>query len=489
MAQGMGFGDNTVASLITRGLAETARLGAVFGADPMTFAGLAGLGDLVATCSSPLSRNRTFGERLGRGETLEQAQQASRGQVVEGVKSCRSVLELADRYGADVPITRSSGGGLFPRDEPRRHGQRADAAGHQARVASCLRLPGPTRRGPVAIPGHSRRTRRRWHDCHGVTGRRIRVAVVYGGRSSEHGVSVVSAGSVMSALDPEKYDVIPVGITRHGGWVLTEVDPEKLQVTGRTLPEVETGSAVVLPGDPTAGRLVVFEPGAGVRVLDAVDVVFPVLHGRFGEDGTIQGLLEMAGVPYVGPGVLASARSPWTRSSPRSCCVPRGCRVGDYAVLRRGDLVSAIDLTALGMPVFVKPARSGSSVGITNVRQPADLADAVVEALRHDDKVLVEAAVPGREGGMRRAGEATTGDLWPACRRRSGWSEITTGTTSRQNTSTTPASSDVPARLPADVTERVRDLACRAFVALRLRRARPRRLLLSARMEASWSMR
>jgi glycerol-3-phosphate dehydrogenase (NAD(P)+) len=107
MAQGMGFGDNTVASLITRGLAETARLGAVLGADPMTFAGLAGLGDLVATCSSPLSRNRTFGERLGRGETLEEAQQATQGQVAEGVKSCRSVLELADRSGVDVPITRA----------------------------------------------------------------------------------------------------------------------------------------------------------------------------------------------------------------------------------------------------------------------------------------------------------------------------------------------------------------------------------------------
>ncbi len=119
MAKGMGFGDNTIASLITRGLAETARLGAVLGADPMTFAGLAGLGDLVATCSSPLSRNRTFGERLGRGETLEQAQQATHGQVVEGVKSCRSVLELADRHGVEVPITRARRGRLLRRAEPR----------------------------------------------------------------------------------------------------------------------------------------------------------------------------------------------------------------------------------------------------------------------------------------------------------------------------------------------------------------------------------
>ena len=104
MAIGMGFGDNTRASLITRGLAETARLGATLGADPMTFAGLAGLGDLVATCSSPLSRNRTFGERLGRGETMDQAQAGTR-QTAEGVKSCRSVLDLAHRHGVDVPIT------------------------------------------------------------------------------------------------------------------------------------------------------------------------------------------------------------------------------------------------------------------------------------------------------------------------------------------------------------------------------------------------
>ncbi len=105
IGQGMGFGDNSIASIITRGLAETARLGQRLGADPLTFAGLAGLGDLVATCSSPLSRNRTFGERLGRGETLDQAQEATHGQVVEGVKSCRSVLELARHHGVDVPIT------------------------------------------------------------------------------------------------------------------------------------------------------------------------------------------------------------------------------------------------------------------------------------------------------------------------------------------------------------------------------------------------
>jgi len=123
IAQGMGFGYNTVASLITRGLAETARLGVELGADPLTFAGLAGLGDLVATCASPLSRNRTFGERLGQGETLEQAQEALHGQVAEGVKSCRSVLDLAHQHGVDVPITAAVEAVCFRGLSPRKMGE------------------------------------------------------------------------------------------------------------------------------------------------------------------------------------------------------------------------------------------------------------------------------------------------------------------------------------------------------------------------------
>jgi D-alanine-D-alanine ligase len=297
-----------------------------------------------------------------------------------------------------------------------------------------------------------------------VTGRRIRVAVVYGGRSNEHGVSVVSAGSVMSALDPEKYDVVSIGITRDGAWVLTEVDPEKLQVTGRSLPEVETGSAVVLPGDPTAARLVILEPGAGVRALDSVDVVFPVLHGRFGEDGTIQGLLEMAGVPYVGPGVLASAVA-MDKEFAKKLLRAEGLPVGDYAVLRRGEAVSTIDLAPLGLPVFVKPARSGSSVGITKVRQAADLPAAVAEALRHDDKVLIEAAVLGREVecGVLESDDGRPAASVPAEIRLVGdhdWYDF------EAKYLDDACEFDVPANLPADVTERVRELACRAFVAL-----------------------
>ena len=124
IAHGMGFGDNTLATVITRGLAETSRLGVELGADPLTFAGLAGMGDLVATCSSPLSRNRTFGLRLGLGETLEQAQEATHGQVAEGVKSCRSVLDLARRHDIDVPITAAVEAVCFRGLTPARHARR-----------------------------------------------------------------------------------------------------------------------------------------------------------------------------------------------------------------------------------------------------------------------------------------------------------------------------------------------------------------------------
>ena len=146
------------------------------------------------------------------------------------------------------------------------------------------------------------------------TPRKTRIAVVFGGRSTEHAVSAVSAGGILAALDPDEFEVMPVGITREGRWVLTNGDPAALAIDGRRMPEITatSGDAVVLPGDPTSGGLVVLDPADGARALGDVDVVFPVLHGAYGEDGTIQGLLELANVPYVGAGVLASP-SAWTR--------------------------------------------------------------------------------------------------------------------------------------------------------------------------------
>ncbi|MGI8760476.1 MAG: D-alanine--D-alanine ligase family protein [Jatrophihabitantaceae bacterium] len=293
---------------------------------------------------------------------------------------------------------------------------------------------------------------------------RIRVAVVYGGRSSEHGISVLSAGSVIAALDPAKYDVVPVGITPAGAWMLTGADPEALRISGRVLPQVRTGTAVVLPGDPSAAGLVSVEPGAGVRVLESVDVVFPVLHGRFGEDGTIQGLLEMAGVPYVGPGVFASAAA-MDKEFTKKLLGAEGLDVGRYAVIRRPEEVSTVDLQHLGLPVFVKPARAGSSVGITKVRAWADLPDAVASAFEHDSKVLVEAAVTGREvecGVLEDDSGRPVASVPAEIRvvRGHDWYDF------EAKYLDDACEFDVPARLPAGVTERLQDAACRAFVAL-----------------------
>jgi D-alanine-D-alanine ligase len=295
--------------------------------------------------------------------------------------------------------------------------------------------------------------------------RKVRVAVVFGGRSTEHAISCVSAGSVLAALDRAAYEVVPVGITPKGAWVLTSGDPESLRLTGRELPAVDTGTAVVLPGDPTAGGLVVVEPGAGAGVLQGVDVVFPVLHGPYGEDGTIQGLLEMAGVPYVGSGVLASAVA-MDKEYTKKLLRAEGLPVGPHAVVRPGGALSAADRDRLGLPAFVKPARGGSSIGITRVTDWAEL-DAAIEAARQvDPKVLVEAAVPGREvevGVLEGLAGGPPEVSVPAeirLVRGHDWYDF------EAKYLDDACEFDVPADLPAPVAEELRSLASRAFTAL-----------------------
>src|SRR3954447_14243223 len=231
-----------------------------------------------------------------------------------------------------------------------------------------------------------------------TTPRKTRVAVVFGGRSSEHAISCVSAGSILAALDPDEYDVVPVGITREGRWVLAVGDPARLSIADRRLPEIaaEAGTAVVLPADPTASDLIVREPADGAASLAGVDVVFPALHGAYGEDGTIQGMLEMAGIPYVGANVFASAAA-MDKEFTKKLAAAEGIPVGPYAVLRAGCSLSAADKDRRGLPVFVKPARAGSSPGITKVSDWAQLDEAVATARRIDPKVLVERAIVGRE--------------------------------------------------------------------------------------------
>jgi D-alanine-D-alanine ligase len=293
---------------------------------------------------------------------------------------------------------------------------------------------------------------------------RIRVAVVYGGRSSEHGISVVSAGSVISALDPAKYEVVPVGITPEGGWVLTDGDPAAMRIVERQVPEVAKGTAVVLSGDPAAPGLVALEPGAGAQALAGVDVVFPVLHGRFGEDGTIQGLLEMAGVPYVGPGVFASAAA-MDKEFTKKLLRAEGLDVGRFAVVRRGTDVDPLQLHHLGLPVFVKPARAGSSVGITRVRDWATLPDALEAAFEHDCKALVEAAVVGREiecGVLEDEHGLPEASLPAEIRvlRGHDWYDF------EAKYLDDACEFDVPALLSAELTEKVRGAARTAFTAL-----------------------
>jgi D-alanine-D-alanine ligase len=300
-----------------------------------------------------------------------------------------------------------------------------------------------------------------------TTPRKTRVAIVFGGRSSEHAISCVSAGSILAALDPDEYDVLPVGITRAGQWVLTNGDPSRLRIADRRLPEItaESGSAVVLPADPTGNGLMVLDPTDGVRALAEVDVVFPALHGVYGEDGTIQGLLEMAGIPYVGANVFASAAA-MDKEFSKKLAAAEGIPVGPYAVLRAGVSLSTVDRDRLGLPVFVKPSRAGSSYGITKVSDWADLDAAIATARQIDPKVLVEAAIVGREiecGVLE--GEAG-GTAEPSM-----LAEISVVSdhdfydfTAKYLDNS--CRYDVPADLPEAVTRRVQEYACRTFTAL-----------------------
>ncbi|MCK1798803.1 D-alanine--D-alanine ligase [Streptomyces sp. XM4193] len=237
-----------------------------------------------------------------------------------------------------------------------------------------------------------------------------RVAVVFGGRSSEHGISVVTAGAVLNAIDRDKYDVLPIGITRDGRWVRAVDDPAGMAIGGGKLPDVDRlptqGSGkVLLPLEPTGREVLACEPGSVPEELGDVDVVFPVLHGPYGEDGTLQGMLELSGVPYVGAGVLSSAVS-MDKEYMKRVFTSYGLPVGPYTVLRprewEQDRAAArkkvVDFAGdHGWPVFVKPARAGSSMGITKVEDVTGLDEAVEEARRHDPKVLVESMLHGRE--------------------------------------------------------------------------------------------
>jgi D-alanine-D-alanine ligase len=207
---------------------------------------------------------------------------------------------------------------------------------------------------------------------------RLRVALLFGGRSAEHDVSVLSAGNVFRALDPSRYEVVPIGITRAGTWLLCTL-------TGEVFPTrvPERGPHVALvPGG--AGRLLVLPEGGPAEPSLPIDVVFPVLHGPFGEDGTLQGTAELAGVPYVGSGVLGSAAA-MDKDAAKRLMRERGLPIPRFQSFTFGETPSfdAV-IQELGRPVFVKPARLGSSVGVGKAGTEEEFTAAVAEAFRHD---------------------------------------------------------------------------------------------------------
>ena len=224
---------------------------------------------------------------------------------------------------------------------------------------------------------------------------RRRVLVLFGGRSSEHSISCVSAAGILRALDPARYDVTAVGILPDGRWVRVPADPAALDAVDGQLPVVaDSGTGAALLPEPVGD-------GAGLPelVLRGVDVVFPVLHGPWGEDGTIQGLLEMAGIPYVGSGVFASAAA-MDKGHMKAMLAHAGLPVAPWTLVTarewRADPAACLErISALGFPLFIKPARAGSSVGISKVTDRADLEAAVREAQSWDPRIIAEAAVVG----------------------------------------------------------------------------------------------
>jgi D-alanine-D-alanine ligase len=276
------------------------------------------------------------------------------------------------------------------------------------------------------------------------------VAVLIGGRSTEHEISCVSGGSIVAALDPARYDVTVVGIARDGRWVRHSDDSLGLLTQVGALPEI---SADAIDAD--------------LRTSLAVDVVFPVLHGPWGEDGTVQGLLETLGVPYVGSGVLASALS-MDKGFMKDVLHGAGIDVGEYEVVTdrqwRNDPEAVLQrVSRLGLPVFVKPARAGSSLGIVRVTSEDSLIAAIASARKHDPRIIIEAAVaPARE---IECGVLVDEEGVPTASR---CAEIIVNAEHEFYDFEAKYLDDsatlvVPVDLPAAAEERIRDLAVRAF--------------------------
>jgi D-alanine-D-alanine ligase len=242
-----------------------------------------------------------------------------------------------------------------------------------------------------------------------MAARRIRVGVIFGGRSDEHDVSITSAHAILNAIDQQRFEAVPIGITRDGQWLVGGDPLHQLAQTSRLpLPEyagepgkdtqMVTGSRAVSPSS-TSHEL---RETSDARWVQDLDVVFPVLHGPMGEDGTVQGMLELAGIPYVGAGVLGSALA-MDKITAKRLFMQGGLPVGPWIGIRRSEwqrnpaAVAERVAREIGYPCFVKPSNLGSSVGVSKVHDPSKLADAIEEAAQYDRRLLLESAIDARE--------------------------------------------------------------------------------------------
>jgi D-alanine-D-alanine ligase len=283
---------------------------------------------------------------------------------------------------------------------------------------------------------------------------RLRIAVLYGGRSAEHEVSVMSATNVVRALDPRKYEIVPVYVTRDGRWLQAAFADGELSA-GENAPEL-----ALVPGG--RGRMLAAGPD-GTNEFPPVDMLFPVLHGLHGEDGAVQGYAEVACVPLVGCGILGSATS-IDKDVAKRLLRDAGLPVARSVVIREEEIPPFVELEAeLGLPVFVKPARQGSSVGVSKVETEADYEAALAEGFKHDGKLLAEEFVDGREiefavledseGGLT---VSRPGEIAPA--ESHGFYSYDAKYVDADG-----AALKIPADLPEAIETRLREMAAKAF--------------------------
>ena len=292
--------------------------------------------------------------------------------------------------------------------------------------------------------------------------RKLSVCVLFGGVSPEHEVSLRSAEAVLNHLDKEKYNIFPVGITKDGDWVLFGGTDYSMLPTGTWENHKNNRRAAI---SPVRGQgLLSFENDCVIR--ERIDVVFPVLHGENGEDGSIQGLLQIAGIPCVGPGVSASAVC-MDKTLTKLVAGLAGVRQAEWLLVTRDgfaarrEAVMAQVEEKFAYPVFVKPAGTGSSVGVSKVRSREELEPAIEAALRYDSKVLVEEFINGREIEVAVLGNQTP--MASVC------GEIDSGADFYDYDAkyiTAPSTAHIPARLPEEIAEKVRELAVRVYSAM-----------------------